>query len=66
VVRKGVDEALQMEEKTGEVRCGPKRGGRRRRGGAHHGRGRSDGEARITARGGDDLVTDADERSREG
>jgi hypothetical protein len=66
VVRKGIDEALQMEEKTGEVRHGPKRGGWRWRGGAHRGWGRSGGEARITTRGNSDSSTDMDGRSREG
>jgi hypothetical protein len=65
VVGKGIDEALQLE-KTGEVRRGPKKGGRRRHGGAHRGQGRSDGEARIMARGGGNSAIDTDERSREG
>jgi hypothetical protein len=66
VVGKSIDEALQMEEKMGEVRRGPKRGGRWRCGRAHRGRGRSGSEAQITARGSGDSATDIDERSREG
>jgi hypothetical protein len=66
VVGKGIDEALQLEEKTGEVRRDPKRGGRRRRGGAHRRRGRRGGEAQITALRGGDSATDTVERSREG